>query len=157
MNNYIEFNGKKWALDKLKVQKRLRTSGVTVKNFRIYADDHGKDKNIMIGAIYSPSPHGVNSEHQWRHVEFGVPGSYNSPFKEYRIWDHILKDTPIWVRSSENDCWLPRHFSGQVNEYGDPLMFEKGLTSFTNSSGKLECWNYYKLNEKVESIKNIKK
>jgi hypothetical protein len=154
MNNYIEFNGKKWILDKLKVQKRLRTLGVTVKNFRIYADDHGPDKNIMIGAIYST--YGVNSEHQWRHVEFGVPGSYNSPFKEYNEWEYLPVDTKCWVKNDNCDKWIPRYFSGELMN-GIPLMFPKGLSSFTMNSASIienkefKMWKYYKVYDESAS------
>jgi len=51
MKNYVEFNGKKWLLDKRKIEKESCIKNISnhLHNFRIYADDHGEDKTLWSG------------------------------------------------------------------------------------------------------------
>lgn len=56
--------------------------------------------------------------------EFEIPDqAYRKPIPQ------IAVDTPIWVRQSDTDSWLPRHFAGWFR--GQALVWIKGKTSHT--------------------------
>lgn len=54
-------------------------------------------------------------------------------------WSKVPVDTKMWVRSTKDKPWIPRHYSGLRDFLGNPLVFEDGCTSFScerNSCGK---------------------
>lgn len=53
-------------------------------------------------------------------------------------------DDPVLVRVSENDEWVPRHFSGWDDSTGKIRTFDNGQTSFTAEQGSSQ-WEQYKL------------
>jgi hypothetical protein len=155
MKNYVEFNGKKWLLDKRKIEKESCIKNISnhLHNFRIYADDHGEDKNIMVGAILMTCGT-ARGEMEWVMIEFGVPGLFKFFLKKYNEWDIYPVDTKCWVKNKESDPWLPRYFSGK---YMDeiPLMFPDGFTSFVMNSTScpgcktLQRWQFYTPDDSV--------
>lgn len=67
-------------------------------------------------------------------------------------WSKIPVDTKIWVRDSEDDNWLPRHFAKYEN--GKVFVYYDGRTSWSNGNEPmLGCWNYAKLTEEPEKEK----
>ena len=61
---------------------------------------------------------------------------------EYNPGDHLKVDQPVWVRNTEKDPWLPRHFSHYSE--GFYWAFHSGLTS--HSARGTNCsdtpWKY---------------
>lgn len=65
-------------------------------------------------------------------------------------WTKVPVDTPIYVRDSEEDDWLPQYFSGFVN--GKVFAWVGGKTSFS-SKNKLSntiSWKFAKLKDPVK-------
>ena len=52
-------------------------------------------------------------------------------------WSKVAIDAPIWVRETDADEWLPRHFAG--TRVGYVQAWDDGLTSHTSASG-LSNW-----------------
>ena len=51
------------------------------------------------------------------------------PYEDFKINDEVLVRC---VDDIENDSWVKRHFAG-VDEYGRPMVFKYGMTSWTTS------------------------
>ena len=70
------------------------------------------------------------------------------PYKEeHEIdWYKVAVDTPILVKSSENDYWHERHFAKYVN--GRVYAWNDGKTSWTEDG--VIAWKYAKLAEEGE-------
>ncbi len=70
-------------------------------------------------------------------------------------WSKVPVDTKMWVRSAKDKPWVPRHYSGIRDCFGNPLVFEDGCTSFScerNSCGEpmLGIYLDYKFAEDIE-------
>ena len=58
---------------------------------------------------------------------FMVNAIHRHDLIEYNPGDHLKVDQPVWVRNTEKDPWLPRHFSHYYE--GFYWAFHSGLTS----------------------------
>lgn len=58
--------------------------------------------------------------------------------EDYVDWSKVDIDTPVFVRDSEDEDWIPRHFYKFEN--GLLYAFQEGKTSFT--SYELSCMNW---------------
>lgn len=65
-------------------------------------------------------------------------------------WTKVPVDTPIYVRDSEEDDWLPQYFSGFVK--GRVFAWVGGKTSFSakNKRSNTISWNFAKLKDPVK-------
>lgn len=65
-------------------------------------------------------------------------------------WTKVPVDTPIYVRDSEEDDWLPQYFSGFV--IGRVFAWVGGKTSFSakNKLSNTISWNFAKLKDPVK-------
>ena len=69
---------------------------------------------------------------------------YQEPEQPDVDWTKVPVDTPIYVRNSENDHWLKRHFAEYKNE--EVHTWNNGRTSFT-THGLRTAWKYARLAE----------
>lgn len=74
-----------------------------------------------------------------------LPDPYTLKKETETDWGKVPVDTPIYVRSSENAPWIPRHFAFYKN--GKVFAWEAGETSFTCDNGENDTtiWEYAKL------------
>ena len=85
-----------------------------------------------------------------RPMELGTPEKALELVMNYGIpvdWTKVPVDTPIYVRDSEEDDWLPQYFSGFVK--GRVFAWVGGKTSFSakNKLSNTISWNFAKLKD----------
>lgn len=82
----------------------------------------------------------------------------NEEYKEPLIdWSKVPVDTPILVRSTQNEEWLRRHFAKYKN--GQVYAWRAGHTSWSKVDGNEDdylSWKYAKLADDEVYGKNIK-
>lgn len=66
---------------------------------------------------------------------FTVNAIHRHDLIEYNPGNHLKVDQPVWVRNTEKDLWLPRHFSNYAD--GSYWAFQDGLTS--HSARETSC------------------
>lgn len=66
---------------------------------------------------------------------------FKAEYVEPVDWSKVPVDTPIWVRDSENVCWVKRHFAGYQN--GVVMAFSNAGTSWSNIESR--SWTFGKL------------
>lgn len=60
-------------------------------------------------------------------------------------WSKVPVDTPIYVRQSDEEPWIPGYFAQSMNN-GEVCIFTCGSTSWSNDCGHdVTCWKYAKL------------
>lgn len=90
---------------------------------------------------------------QCRPMELGTPEKALELVMNYGIpvdWTKVPVDTPIYVRDSEEDEWLPQYFSRFID--GKVFAWVGGKTSFS-SKNKLSntiSWKFAKLKDPVK-------
>jgi hypothetical protein len=70
--------------------------------------------------------------------------------KEYSPYADWPMDCPVRVRYKRCDDWVHRHFAG-INQKGQPMAWDKGLTSHTSAPYHKSPWNHI---ERVDEIYN---
>lgn len=72
-----------------------------------------------------------------------------SEYKEPEVdWSKVKVDTPIYVRCSDDEKWVPRYFA--KFEDGRVYAWSDGTTSFTTPIAGAVDWEYAKLAESEE-------
>lgn len=62
-------------------------------------------------------------------------------------WTQVEVDTPIWVRTSDKDPWVERHFSKFDPETNTVCAWNDGYTSHTGKWNGSSHWNYATLTD----------
>lgn len=74
-----------------------------------------------------------------------------SEYKEPEVdWSKVKVDTPIYVRCSDDEKWVPRYFA--KFEDGRVYAWSDGTTSFTTPIVGAVDWEYAKLAESEETV-----
>lgn len=72
-----------------------------------------------------------------------------SEYEEPKVdWSKVKVDTPIYVRCSDDEKWVPRYFA--KFEDGRVYAWSDGTTSFTTPIAGAVDWEYAKLAESEE-------
>ena len=72
-----------------------------------------------------------------------------SEYEEPEVdWSKVKVDTPIYVRCSDDEKWVPRYFA--KFEDGRVYAWSDGTTSFTTPIAGAVDWEYAKLAESEE-------
>lgn len=110
-------------------------------------------------ALVQGQPHICGDNIRCRECLFNQFGSLcsvsalNWLFTEYKEepevdWSKVKVDTPIYVRCSDDEKWVPRYFA--KFEDGRVYAWSDGTTSFTTSIAGAVDWKYAKLAESEE-------
>lgn len=77
-----------------------------------------------------------------------------SPFAEIQLepipdvdWTQVEVDTPIWVRTTERDIWVRRHFAKFDPTTNTVYAWNNGYTSHTGEWHGSSRWNYATLTD----------
>lgn len=85
-------------------------------------------------------------------IDFCSGEALNWLFSEYKEpevdWSKVKVDTPIYVRCSDDEKWVPRYFA--KFEDGRVYAWSDGTTSFTTPIAGAVDWEYAKLAESEE-------
>ena len=73
-----------------------------------------------------------------------------SEYVEQVDWSKVKVDTPIYVRCSDDEKWVPRYFA--KFEDGRVYAWSDGTTSFTTPIDSAVDWEYAKLAESEETV-----
>ena len=87
-------------------------------------------------------------------LDFCSDEALNWLFSEYKEpevdWSKVKVDTPIYVRCSDDEKWVPRYFA--KFEDGRVYAWSDGTTSFTTPIAGAVDWEYAKLAESEETV-----
>ena len=106
----------------------------------VYTD--GEDERPIIGLINNTFF--IELTKSGRHYNDGSESGLDL-IKEHSFWEDVEVDTPIYVRNSDNDDWLHRHFAKYENDR--IFTWDDGRTSFTSEKSRSTFWRYYKLKD----------
>ena len=110
------------------------------KKARILATDVTNTSNVVAAIEILPGKECVYMFLE--NGQYTLNGGHAYDLIEYIPHEHLKVDQPVWVRNTEKDPWLPRHFSHYSE--GFYWAFHSGLTS--HSARGTNCsdtpWKY---------------
>ena len=119
---------------KIDINKKYRTrDGRSVRILCIDRRSRGGD--MVVGLIEKQNHESLmtwNTSGQYSPSCSGIDLVEVSPYEDFEIDDKVL------VSNTNNVSWIKRHFAG-VDDYGRPLVFKYGMTSWTTS--EVDVWD----------------
>lgn len=126
------------------IECAIRGTGVSVsKNGKLY---NCMDLDCEDCLFNNPSLDCAEMTRKWADAEYEEPEI---------DWSKVPVDTKMWVKNDFSRRWIPRYFSGEIDEEGNPFVYFSGATSFScdrdkNGNPLTITFPYYRLAEDIE-------